>query len=281
MADFPENVCPEKHILKLNFDSTGLHKPFIFFDIGSTLMDGPDFSPASRFMKELDLSPADKETVNSFLFTENITHPDQLIRRFRELLPHIPESVDEKIKSIWNAQVSEGFVIEGAMEAIRSLSERGYRMGIISNIWHPYYLCFERLFAPVLDRFGSIILSYRVGSRKPDEGIFRVALDSLKGLYNNREIYHNNKWEHSGKEAVEPEGFAVPQETGVAASSTVIVGDSYYHDIAPAIKMGMKTIWVLREYKRDAAYMRDVLSGRISGPDVSLREIGELARPGR
>lgn len=226
--------------------NNGLQRPFLFFDIGSTLMDGPDFSPASRFTRELDLLPGEKEAVNNFLFTEDITDPGDLICRFREVLPRISDDVDDKIRKIWDAQVTEGFIIPGAMEALTSLSQKGCRMGIISNIWHPYYLCFERLFAPLMHKFESIILSYRVGSRKPHEEIFRQALKSLEG------------------------------KTEGDPSSVAIVGDSYYHDIAPAIKLGIKTVWVLREYKRDAPFMKDVLTGKAAGPFMAVSEIGEL-----
>lgn len=252
-------------------------KPFIFFDIGSTLMDGPDLSPASRFIEELDLSPADKEVINSFIFTENIADPEHLIFRFRELFPHLPENTGKKIRNIWHAQMSEGFAIEGAMETLTSLSERGYRMGIISNIWHPYYVCFEKLFAPIMDKFERIILSYRTGCRKPDEKIFRIALSSLSdkpGLYG--DLFYGEKAKTIDA-SCETEEFPDYAKNPIDPSFAAIVGDSYYHDIEPAIKIGMKTIWVLREYKREAVYMRDILTDRIRRPDVVVREIGELA----
>ncbi len=251
-------------------------KPFIFFDIGSTLMDGPDLSPASRFMKELDLSYDDKKIINSFIFTENIVDPGHLIRRFREFFPHLCEDADSKIQNIWNAQMSDGFEIEGAMEAIKNLSDRGYRMGIISNIWHPYYLCFERLFTPVMSKFEKIILSYRTGSKKPDEKIFRIALSSLSDVFEPDDIFHNQKYTANGKILSERNRLPDSGESLINPSSVAIVGDSYYHDIAPAIKIGIKTIWILREHKREAEYMRDILTGRIDSPDVSVMEIGEL-----
>ena len=251
-------------------------KPFLFFDIGSTLMDGPDLSPASRFMKELDLSPNDKETINSFIFTENITDPDHLIGRFEELIPHLPENAAEKIRNVWHAQMSDGFIIEGAMEMLKSLSEKGYRMGIISNIWHPYYLCFEKLFSPVMEKFEKIILSYRTGCKKPDEKIFREAFSSLSGVSRISDKFHKNKKTGCREETGESTDISDSEKTIIDPSSTAIVGDSYHHDIAPAIKLGMKTIWVLREYKRDAGYLRDILLGRLSGPDVAVGEIGDL-----
>lgn len=267
----------ENKNLKHYDDGINPQRPFIFFDIGSTLMDGPDLSPASRFMKELDLSPSDKEIINSFIFTEDITDPEHLISRFRELLPSLPENAGETVKHVWNAQMSDGFVIEGAMEALKSLSEKGYRMGIISNIWHPYYLCFERLFAPVMDKFEKIILSYRTGFKKPDERIFWEALSSLSHISGINNKFHNSENNAFREESKEMKVVSASPQNLINPSSAAIVGDSYHHDIAPAIKIGMKTIWVLREYKREAKFLRDILLGKISGPDVAVGEVGELS----
>ena len=288
-----------------------MNKPFIFFDIGSTLMDGPDFSPASRFMREMDLSRKDKEKINNFLFTENITTPEELTRRFKELIHPLPANADKIIKKVWDAQYSEGFEIPGAMETIKKLSERGYRLGIISNIWHPYYQCFQWLFAPVMDKFEKIILSYQVGYKKPHIKIFQKALSTI-GLYEEAVENPNSAIEAAKKvkvftknKADPPNGAAEPGNAGFKKTSeaagfedvkplpktginqaeatgfkdtskAAIAGDSYHHDIAPAIKIGMKTIWVLKEHKRESPFLRDIVLGKIKMPDVVVGEIGEL-----
>ncbi|MCD4784214.1 MAG: HAD family hydrolase [Candidatus Eremiobacteraeota bacterium] len=225
-------------------------KGYIFFDIGSTLMDGPDISPASRFAKELNLSDAQKETINDFLFTEEIMHPDLLVSRFKKHLPKISESSDDIIRKIWHAQSKDGFIIDGAIEAIKHVSDKGYKTGIISNIWHPYYMCFKNLFSDIFDIFDEKILSYEVGHKKPSTDIFREALGRI-GCWNKKD------------------GFINP---GISA----IVGDSYYHDIAPAIKIGMKTIWVMKEKEREAQFLEKVQMGTLSPPDFIVSDIKSL-----
>lgn len=225
-------------------------KGYLFFDIGSTLMDGPDMSPASRFARELDLSDSQKETINNFLFTEEITDPDLLVSRFKKHLPEIPESSDDIIRKIWDAQSKEGFVIDGAIETIKHVSKKGYKTGIISNIWHPYYMCFENLFSDVIDMFDEKILSYRIGHKKPSIAIFRESLGRI-GCWNKKD------------------GFINP---GIS----VIVGDSYYHDIAPAIDIGMKTIWVMKEKEREAQFIEKVFEGTLEAPDLIVSDIKTL-----
>jgi len=225
-------------------------KEYIFFDIGSTLMDGPDLSPASRFARELELSESQKETINNFLFTEEITHPDLLIERFRFHLPEISASSDEIIRKIWDAQSKEGHIIKGAIEAIEYVSGKGYEAGIISNIWHPYYMCFEKLFSDVIDKLGEKVLSYRVGYKKPSTEIFRIAFQKLGG------------WS-------EKESFINPQKC-------TMVGDSYYHDMIPAMEIGMKTVWILKEKKREKEYIEKVFADELPAPDYMISGIGKL-----
>lgn len=109
--------------------------------------------------------------------------------------------------------VVEGFELRaGCVETLNALRERGLHLSIVSNIDDDFLdPMLERAgLTPHLDAWTS---SEGAGSCKPDQGIFRVALDKAR---------------------VEPE-------------RVVFVGDSRVHDIAGARALGMRTVLVVEE----------------------------------
>ncbi len=83
-----------------------------------------------------------------------------------------------------------------------------YQLGVISNFYgNVAALCKEASLADLLD---VILDSAAIGVRKPDPKIFRIAL----------------------------------REINLVPAQAFYVGDSYERDIAPARKLGMKTIWL-------------------------------------
>lgn len=90
---------------------------------------------------------------------------------------------------------------------LRRLS-RARRLGVVSNFYgNVDVLCEEAGLAASLD---AIVDSARVGIRKPDPGIFQLALDRL----------------------------------GVVAAEAAFVGDSCERDLRPAQGLGMRTVWL-------------------------------------
>ena len=89
-----------------------------------------------------------------------------------------------------------------------------FRLGVVSNFYgNVAALCREAGLAKSLD---VILDSTRVGISKPDPGIFRLAMDEL----------------------------------GVEPAETIFVGDSYDHDMTPARRLAMKTIWMKGPHPR-------------------------------
>lgn len=103
-----------------------------------------------------------------------------------------------------------------ALPALRELAATGYTLGIVSN--------FEAWLEPLLERLGVlslmsvVVVSGTEGIEKPDEEIFRRALERL---------------------SVSPE-------------RTVYVGDNPRIDVAPALAMGMGAVLVDRRGVHDA-----------------------------
>ncbi|MCE1248851.1 MAG: HAD family hydrolase [Firmicutes bacterium] len=225
--------------------------PFIFFDIGSTLMDGPPVSPPSRFEKELNLPGGSSDLIENILFTEDITSHEALTHRFSQAFPELTPDAGEIIKNIWNAQIEEGWEVAGARETLNMFLSSGWRIGIISNIWHPYFQCFKRLYGDMLPHFESMILSYKAGCRKPGQNIYKKALTSI------------NASEH--------------EDGGTHLESITMVGDSYTQDILPSLNLGMKTVWFLREHEREADNLKKIILGHAPLPTIAVSDLKELS----
>jgi putative hydrolase of the HAD superfamily len=105
-------------------------------------------------------------------------------------------------------------------ETLRSLRDRGYRTGLISNTGRTG----GRFLRPVQDRLGiggSLdirIFSDEVRVRKPDRAIFQAALDKLS----------------------------------LAAEEVVHVGDDVVADVAGAKSIGMRAVWFNTGFWKDA-----------------------------
>ena len=99
----------------------------------------------------------------------------------------------------------------GAVETLRELRERGYRLGLITvcsgdvpEVWSE---------TPFVDLFDSTVFSCAVGLRKPDPRIYRLACEELE---------------------VEP-------------AEAVFVGDGANDELAGAERVGMKAVLIHRD----------------------------------
>ena len=124
-----------------------------------------------------------------------------------------------------------------------ALKSRGLKIGLLSDIWSPYYKGVERALPRIIEAADAIVLSCRTGCRKPSPDNFVRALDEL----------------------------------GVLPGEAVMVGDTYSHDIQPAIELGMRTVWVLARPDREANSIMRILNGECPAPSVTVGSISEVA----
>lgn len=84
------------------------------------------------------------------------------------------------------------WLFPGTVDAVRTLHENGFRMGIIANTAWPGF-CMDRAFAGVglLSFFDVRVYSGDLGISKPDPAIFRHA-EKLAGLKGKRVLYVGN-----------------------------------------------------------------------------------------
>ncbi len=129
---------------------------------------------------------------------------------------------------------------------VLALKRRGLKIGLLSDIWSPYYAGVQRALPDVVRAADAIVLSCRTGHRKPEPANFERVLSEL---------------------AVEP-------------CEAVMVGDTYEHDILPAIRLGMRTVWVLARPEREAASVIKVLNGELPAPTATVSSIKEVPSAG-
>ena len=101
-------------------------------------------------------------------------------------------------------------VFEDASPALAALREQGWRLAILTN-------CDDDLFATTRTRlpvpFDAVVTAQEVGSYKPDLGHFRAFAD----------------------------------KTGVSKADWIHVANSWVHDILPAARLGLRSVWVDRD----------------------------------
>jgi 2-haloacid dehalogenase len=101
-------------------------------------------------------------------------------------------------------------VFEDAGPALTALREQGWRLAILTN-------CDDDLFATTRSRlpvpFDMVVTAQQVGSYKPDLAHFRAFAD----------------------------------QTMVSKASWIHVANSWVHDILPAARMGVRSVWVDRD----------------------------------
>jgi 2-haloacid dehalogenase len=101
-------------------------------------------------------------------------------------------------------------VFEDAGPALAALRDQGWRLAILTN-------CDDDLFATTRPRlpvsFDVVVTAQEVGSYKPDLGHFRAFAD----------------------------------KTGVSKADWIHVANSWVHDILPAARLGLRSVWVDRD----------------------------------
>jgi putative hydrolase of the HAD superfamily len=162
-----------------------------------------------------------------------------------------PETAEEIVAIDHRAFTESVTVPESTIQVLQQLRDRGWLMGLVSNMHLRADLVRADLAALGLDRFlAATAFSSEVGWRKPDARIFTVALQRL----------------------------------GVRAREAVFVGDRLRDDIAGARAVGMRTV-LTREF-RDEIDGPDRADARrfwpagdgieVLRPDRSIRALTEL-----
>ncbi len=195
-------------------------KPFVFFDLGQTLVSEWDFIEHfdRSFLEVLNGYGARIDMRNYRAVRDSIIRDRKIGHgSVRELAIQVcravlPAGYGEPVVRIMDPAVKEGRkmlfqLAEGAEDVLRNLSQK-CDLGIIANQSKDVV---ELLQSSGLDKYFKVkTISGAVGLRKPDPQIFALALN----------------------------------EAGRKASDCVMVGDRLDTDICPANMLGMKTVRV-------------------------------------
>jgi FMN phosphatase YigB (HAD superfamily) len=212
----------------------------IFFDIGQTLATGAEQSARRLLASRLRLNERETKVVGRLIMTYHITEPGQLAKMLGEILPDKDlEWVHDAVDAVWSDQITCIREIPGASLLLASLKAMGVKLGLISNIWRPFYQGFCQRYPEMAALFDYAFLSYRVGEKKPSTGLYRTAV----------------------------------QATGRPASECWMVGDTYELDMEPALRVGMKALWILCRPERERALLVQALRGEKPAPHWAVEDL--------
>ena len=162
--------------------------------------------------------------------------------RYREVLWRVMELIGSELEVEFSESelgcladtLPDWPVFPDTVGALRALKER-YRLAIISNVD-------DDLFAGTAEalevEFDAVVTAEQVGSYKPDMRNFNVAMERM----------------------------------GVAKEQWLHVAESRYHDIGPANRLGIASVWVNREDRGGGTRWSEAV------PEVEVADLAALAR---
>ena len=143
-------------------------------------------------------------------------------------------------KELEKVQLSEkAELYPDALEAIRLLKKRGFKVGVLANSWPTNELHVKELLGGKID---AVIFSHKLGMRKP-----------------HRETY-----------------LSLCRKLGVEPKDCVFVSDEIYEDLWGAKRLGMKTAYVRRE--RSGGVFHVDPDARIITPDYEADSLVKIAK---
>ncbi len=215
----------------------------VYFDLGNTLATGLSESVRRILGARLNLSEKEVKRVGRVVMTAPALSPDALADALDPILAsHTRQEIEGAVRSLWREQEKAVHILPGAAELLEQLRQRGWRVGVISNTWHPFMLGFRRSCGRMADLIDDWLLSYEVREKKPTKGLFARALAAS---------------------ALKP-------------SQCWMVGDSYELDVAPALELGMKAAWLLVRPERERETLAQVLRGEVPPPTWAAADLAEL-----
>jgi HAD superfamily hydrolase (TIGR01509 family) len=220
--------------------------PVVILDLGSTLVRGPAVGPAHQLAERLNLDDGSRRTLNRALMTVDYPGPEPVAALVGGLSGRGADAeVRSAVEDVWTRQETDARPIAGALDALRRLQAYGLPLALVSNIWLPYLRGVRRHFGEFFDEHVPVehqFFSFHEGCRKPSPEIFARALAATR---------------------------AKPEDT-------VMIGDTYATDIAPAISLGMKTVWLLEQPNREKVALTRVINLEWPRPSLTLESLAGL-----
>ena len=242
----------------------------VLFDLGSTLLYSKDpwppiFEQANRALVEvlqhakIGMNPgsfyAEFDTFLDTYYdqrgmgTVEVSTPTSLTELLaRKGFRNVPEAIiREALDAMYAITQQNWYLEDDAIPTLEILQKHGYRLGMISNTSD------DKNVQQLVDRwqlrpyFEFIVTSAGCGIRKPDERIFRLALDHFD----------------------------------VSPEATAMVGDTLEADILGANQIGIHSIWITRRVEGpdfEAGPLQESIDHSIAYRSESLRPGATISR---
>ncbi len=209
------------------------------FDIGATLVTGPPVAPNKVIAKLIGVPAAD---VGSIIMTNDLKSAEHVCKALASRFGALSDDATYEICRLWDSQADAAQALEGASDAVIALKNAGLKIGLLSDIWNPYYESVTKALPEVVSAADAIVLSCRSGSRKPDKANFELMV----------------------------------RELNIRPSECIMIGDTYTHDIQPALEIGMQAVWVLARPDRESDSITKILNGKYLAPSATVQNIADI-----
>ena len=212
----------------------------ILFDIGWTLIGSTSDSLKIKLEAGLGIKEPYLSELKQFIYCYPAKTERELADAIADRFELPPKQCRIAVHDIWQCQLEATFVLSGAARLIAQCRELGLRRAYLSNAWQPFSECFTKHFPEESKEAQFFSFVHRLA--KPNPAFFCIPLHDL----------------------------ATP------ATQTIMVGDNYHADIAPAIGLGMKTVWVLHRTEKEKTSILRVVNRLAPKPDQTMASIAEL-----
>ncbi len=216
----------------------------VFFDIGSTLVEGPEISPAKYITRLLGLPAGESSRLGRLIMCREFNGWEELCCTLEEYFCSLTSQQAAEIALLWEGQETAASEINEATAVVARFAGGGYQVGLVSNIWAPYYRSFLNACPEIARISGCAALSFQAGKKKPSFALLKKGLSVL----------------------------------GADPQRSIMIGDTYLEDILPAIELGLKTVWVLCRPEREKRAVEQVQKGNWPPPDLTVSGINELLK---
>ena len=181
----------------------------VLFDVYETLIETPLYrSPYSYLIRELKITPEQISDASLSIMTHNLGSIEETAAFLEGIFPGftVPPATIRQAEEELAEHLSSFRKMDGLEEMIMILRNRGYLLGLVSNVSSPYKEPIARLgIESLVDHY---VYSCDCGFAKPDPRIFEMAIERMN----------------------------------LSRSSIVMVGDDPDADIAGARSVGLRAI---------------------------------------
>jgi FMN phosphatase YigB (HAD superfamily) len=217
----------------------------VFFDLGNTILQPVGRSARRMLGERLSLSEKEVKRAGRVIMTRPHRTPEALAAELSTVLSsRDPRLVLEAVRTVWREQMGRVALHPDALELLDRLRKASCRLGLLSNLWEPVIESIQSRFPELMTRVDHLLLSCRLGVKKPSPVIFDAAVAAV----------------------------------GMPPGRCWMVGDSYELDLAPAMGAGMRTVWFLSRPEVEKELLARVLRGESPHPDFAVSELLDLPR---